>query len=63
MLFRSGAGRDLIMEAAQYIKEEKPTVQKFVTYSPKTDMARRFHLKNGASVYRENEDSINYEYS
>jgi len=25
-------------------------------------MARRFHLKNGAEVYRENLDTINYLY-
>jgi hypothetical protein len=25
-------------------------------------MARRFHLKNGAVVLRENADTINYEY-
>jgi hypothetical protein len=33
-----------------------------VTLSPKTDMARRFHLKNGAAVYRENLETVNYLY-
>mgnify|MGYP006275586195 CR=1 FL=1 len=59
----AGAGRDLIFEASKYIKEEKPSVQRFVTYSPKTELARKFHLKNGALIYRENIDSINYEYN
>jgi hypothetical protein len=25
-------------------------------------MARRFHLKNGANVFRVNDESVNYEY-
>jgi len=33
-----------------------------VTLSPKTNLARRFHLKNGAIVFRENIDTTNYEY-
>jgi hypothetical protein len=33
-----------------------------VTLSPKTEMARRFHLKNGAGVYRENSTTVNYIY-
>jgi hypothetical protein len=33
-----------------------------VTLSPKTDMARKFHLKNGAKIFRENEETVNYEY-
>mgnify|MGYP003349730749 CR=1 FL=1 len=44
------------------IKEEFPGVQTYVTLSPKTEMARRFHLKNGAGVYRENSDTVNYIY-
>jgi hypothetical protein len=58
----AGAGRELIVEAQQSIAAEMPNVQTFVTLSPKTEMARRFHLKNGAGVYRENSDTINYIY-
>jgi hypothetical protein len=50
------------VEAQQSIAAEMPTVTTFVTLSPKTEMARRFHLKNGAGVYRENSDTINYIY-
>jgi hypothetical protein len=25
-------------------------------------MAKRFHTKNGAGVYRENDETVNYEY-
>jgi hypothetical protein len=30
--------------------------------SPKTEMARKFHLKNGARELRENINTINYIY-
>lgn len=58
----SGAGRDLIIEAQKSIETELPNIKTFVTLSPKTEMARRFHLKNGAGIYRENPDTINYIY-
>lgn len=60
--YAAGAGRDLIIEAQKSIKEEFPGVQTYVTLSPKTEMARRFHLKNGAGIYRENSTTINYIY-
>lgn len=58
----AGAGRELIVEAQQSIEAEMPNVQTFVTLSPKTEMARRFHLRNGAGIYRENPDTVNYIY-
>lgn len=57
-----GAGRTLLQSAVQCIKEQLPTVCRFVTLSPKTEMARRFHLKNGACILQENEATVNYEY-
>lgn len=60
--YAAGAGRELIVEAQNDIKATKPEVETFVTLSPKTEMARRFHLKNGAITYRENLDSVNYQY-
>jgi hypothetical protein len=60
--YAAGAGRDLIVAAQQAIEEELPNIKTFVTLSPKTEMARRFHLKNGAGIYRENSDTINYIY-
>jgi hypothetical protein len=60
--YAAGAGKRLIEEAQQQIKEEKPEVTTYVTLSPKTEMARRFHHKNGAETYRENETSVNYLY-
>ena len=60
--YTAGAGRQLIMEAQQSIELEFPEIQTYVTLSPKTEMARRFHLKNGARELRENVDTINYIY-
>jgi hypothetical protein len=60
--YAAGAGRDLIVAAQRAIEEELPNIKTFVTLSPKTEMARRFHLKNGAGIYRENLDTINYIY-
>lgn len=59
----AGAGRELVLNAAAHIKEQHENVKRFVTLSPKTEMARKFHLKNGASIFRENPESFNYEYS
>lgn len=60
--YAAGAGKSLISKAQEQIKEEHPEVETFVTLSPKTEMARRFHHKNGAVTYRENEDTVNYLY-
>lgn len=60
--YKPGAGRQLILDSVNYIKESKPTIKRFVTLSPKTEMAKKFHLKNGAIILRENADTINYEY-
>jgi hypothetical protein len=60
--YKAGKGQELLIEAVKGIQREYPSVTRFVTLSPKTEVARRFHLKNGAIVFRENDDTINYEY-
>jgi len=60
--YAAGAGRTLIEQAQAQIKKEHPEVDVYVTLSPKTEMARRFHHKNGAETYRENSDTVNYLY-
>jgi hypothetical protein len=60
--YAAGAGRELIEQAQAQIKQEQPEVKTFVTLSPKTEMARRFHHKNGATTFRENAETINYLY-
>ena len=60
--YKSGKGQELLRAAVKGIQEQYPSVTRFVTLSPKTNLARRFHLKNGATVFRENLETINYEY-
>jgi len=60
--YKPGAGRDLILTTVNYIKSNKPNINRFITLSPTTDIARRFHLKNGAVVFRDNQETVNYEY-
>ena len=60
--YAPGAGRELILDAVRHIRETKPNIKRFVTLSPPTEMARKFHVKNGAITFRVNESSVNYEY-
>lgn len=60
--YAPGAGRQLIQAARQYIEQTHPTVKRYVTLSPKTEMARKFHLNNGASILQDNPETVNYLY-
>ena len=60
--YDAGAGRELIQQAQQWIRSNHPKITRYVTLSPKTEMARRFHHKNGAITLQDNEESVNYEY-
>ena len=56
-----GAGKRLILALQEMIKEN-PLCEGMYTLSPTTEMARKFHINNGARVYRINEQTINYQY-
>jgi hypothetical protein len=60
--YEAGAGRKLIRQVRAHIQEHRPAIKKFVTLSPPTDMARVFHLRNGAEVLRINPETVNYLY-
>jgi len=60
--YSPGAGVELLKETVNEIRRQFPTIERFVTLSPKTELAKRFHLRNGADVYRENLNTVNYEY-
>lgn len=60
--YSPGAGQSLIKAAADWLLKDYPTIKAIVTLSPQTKMAERFHLKNGATVHRTNETSVNYKY-
>jgi hypothetical protein len=60
--YRPGDGAKLLRECLSAINQRYSDINTFVTLSPKTEMARKFHLKNGAVIFRENQDSVNYRY-
>ena len=57
--YKPGCGSKLV----RAFQDSQPAiVKRIVTLSPKTEMARQFHLKNGAKLLQENEETVNYEY-
>ena len=60
--YTPGYGRRLIVQAQHHIRNHRKNIQTFVTLSPPTDMARVFHLRNGAGVLSVNSDTVNYIY-
>ena len=60
--YSRGAGREIVNQASSYIKETRPEINRFVTLSPLTDMAKRFHLRNGAKFIARHMDCQNFEY-
>jgi len=60
--YRKGSGSEIINLMLPYLQEKKPWIKRFVTLSPKTQMAHNFHIKNGAFELRRNKMSVNYEY-
>ena len=57
-----GAGRKILLDLQQKYKDNN-NVKRFITLSPKTEMAMKFHLSNGATLLQENETTNNFEYS
>lgn len=60
--YTKGAGTEIIFRVREQIKQNKPTIKRFVTLSPCTEMATRFHLKNGATLLNKYEEYQNFEY-
>jgi hypothetical protein len=61
--YEKGAGREIIFSTAEVIQREKPHIKRFCTLSPLTEMAERFHLRNGAKFLRKGETCQNFEYT
>lgn len=60
--YSKGAGREIVLSVANYIKENKP-VDRFVTLSPLTEMAEKFHIRNGAKLINKGNTCQNFEYT
>lgn len=60
--YKKGAGSTLVREYLEMVRFEGSLIKRIVTMSPKTEMARNFHYKNGARLLQANEETVNYEY-
>ena len=58
---KRGGGRRIVNEVYKMVKKSN-NLNRLVTLSPLTDMARKFHLANGAKELQVNETSQNFEY-
>ena len=56
-----GSGRSLILALQKHFSSHAK-VNRLVTLSPLTEMAKRFHLSNGARLLSTNPESYNFEY-
>ena len=59
--YAKGAGRRMVLETADYLKKERG-IKRFVTLSPLTEMAEKFHLRNGATLLAKGDECQNFEY-
>ena len=58
---KRGGGKLIVKEVFKMIKKSNH-LNRLVTLSPLTEMARNFHLNNGAKELRVNEETQNFEY-
>ena len=58
---KKGGGKLIVKEVFKKIKKSNH-LNRLVTLSPLTEMATKFHSKNGAKLLQVNEDTQNFEY-
>jgi len=58
---KKGGGKHILNEVYKKFKREHH-IDRLITLSPLTEMAERFHIKNGAKLLRKNETTQNFEY-
>ena len=58
---KKGGGKLIVKEAFKKLKKSNH-LNRLVTLSPLTDMARNFHLSNGAKELQVNKETQNFEY-
>ena len=59
--YTRGAGRQIVLDVASHIKRNTD-VNRWVTLSPLTEMAERFHIRNGATLLERGTECQNFEY-
>ena len=58
---KKGGGKLIVKEVYKMIKKSNH-LNRLITLSPLTEMARKFHLRNGAVELQVNEETQNFEY-
>ena len=58
---KKGGGKLIVKEVFKMIKKSNH-LNRLITLSPLTDMARSFHLRNGAIELKVNKETQNFEY-
>ena len=61
MVKKKGGGKLIVKEVFKKIKKSNH-LDRLITLSPLTEMASRFHSKNGAKLLYVNETTQNFEY-
>ena len=58
---KKGGGKTIVDEVFKMIKKSNH-LNRLITLSPLTEMAAKFHLRNGAKLIQKNETTQNFEY-
>jgi len=58
---KKGGGKHMVNEVYKMVKHSHH-INRLVTLSPLTEMAEKFHIKNGAKKLQVNETTQNFEY-
>lgn len=61
--YSKGAGQTIVNTLAEHIQTTRPEVNRWVTLSPLTTMAERFHIKNGARQHSVHSTAQIFEYT
>lgn len=59
--YEKGAGREIIERVSNHLMR-RGWIKRYVTLSPLTEMAEKFHLRNGAELIYRGETCQNFEY-
>ena len=60
--YNSGAGRELILKVREHMLQTMPHIHRFITLSPLTTLAEKFHTRNGAVLINKGSECQNFEY-
>src|SRR6056300_2090757 len=58
---KKGGGKHILNEVYKKFKREHH-IERLITLSPLTEMAEKFHIKNGAKLLKKNDHTQNFEY-